>query len=225
MTDQIFYLGNVKNCKGIVDLVFLIDASTEGAKYFDAQKQFIKAIAATYLSQGQSRAAIVSYAFDPVQNAELLAYKDMATFMAAVDGVSIINAEARMDRSLGTVISEFATAPRPGVTKAQIGIVLNAGQTNGQRNTQNSLGGSMRALGYKLVLVGVGNTVDSAELLGIAGNNADTVFLAPTTTELFSSEIMSKIQKVTCPGKLSRQDNLKLLFIYESYFSEQKLKL
>ena len=78
---ETFLLGNVKDCKGVVDLVFLIDASDAGAKYFDAQKQFIKAIAGTYLSQRKSRASIVSYAFDPVQNEELLSYTNMNNFM------------------------------------------------------------------------------------------------------------------------------------------------
>lgn len=180
----------------------MLDASDHGKDNFDDQKGLIKTIASTFLAiQPKSRAAVIAYAFDPVQEIKLVDYTTFSAFSNQVDQINLIGGKARMDGSLGTVLSEFAVSPRPGVTQAQIAFLFNAGKTEGQEATQNSIGSSMRALGYKLVILGIGNTVDPNELYGIAGETKDNkVFLATTTSELIARGDIKKINDQACPG-------------------------
>lgn len=121
----------------------------------------------------------------------------MAAFNQAVHGIKHIGGNARMDRALGTALSEFTTNPRQ-VT--QIAVLMAAGPSDGQRSTQNNLGVSMRALGYKLFVAGVTQNVDAQQLQEIAGGN-NTYLILPTSIEsLFGDTIIKRMVNEACPG-------------------------
>ena len=116
----------------MVDVGFILDSSGSLRRDYSKEKDFLKALAATFgVSSNGSRAGVVTFSYYTEHSIKLNDHTDLASFNAAVDSIPLMGSTTRIDKALRLTQKELFSIPnggRPGVTKVLI-VLTDGSQT------------------------------------------------------------------------------------------------
>ena len=184
-----------------VDVGFVLDSSGSLRNDYDKEKNFLKALAATFgVSEEGARAGVVTFSYDTEHSVKLNDHYDLASFSDAVDKIPLMGHTTRIDKALRLTQSEMfsiANGGRPGVSK--IVIVLTDGSQTQDVGAEDpgNVAEELRSMGYKVLAVGIGSGVNQTELAHITGDKAN-VYSAASFDELISQDFLGTVNKGGC---------------------------
>ena len=188
-------------CKAKVDVGFVLDSSGSLRNDYGKEKDFLKALASTFgVSDTGSRAGVVTFSYYTQHSIKLNDYTDVTSFNEAVDKIPLMGQTTRIDKALRLTQKEMFSLPnggRPGVNKVLI--VLTDGSQTQDAGAEDpaDVAEELRNSGIRVIVVGIGNKVNSTELAKIAGD-AKNVYGASSFDELISSEFVNRVNTAGC---------------------------
>lgn len=203
-------------CKAIVDVGFVLDSSGSLRKDYSKEKDFLKALAATFgVSSNGSRAGVVTFSYYTEHSIKLNDHSDIGSFSRAVDRIPLMGSTTRIDKALRLTQNEMFTLPngaRPGVNKVLI-ILTDGSQTqDAGAEDPGDVAEELRRAGINILTVGIGKGINTTELAHIAGG-AENVYSAATFDELIGREFLDKVNEAGCKEGLL----YKLLYFQYTY--------
>uniref|UniRef100_A0A7M5WVJ2 VWFA domain-containing protein n=1 Tax=Clytia hemisphaerica TaxID=252671 RepID=A0A7M5WVJ2_9CNID len=142
-------------CEVKVDVGFVLDSSGSLRNDYDKEKNFLKALAATFgVSEDGARAGVVTFSYDTEHSIKLNDHYDLFSFSDAVDKIPLMGHTTRIDKALRLTQSQMfsiANGGRPGVSK--IVIVLTDGSQTQDVGAEDpgNVAEELRSMGYKVL--------------------------------------------------------------------------
>ena len=188
-------------CEVKVDVGFVLDSSGSLRNDYDKEKDFLKALAATFgVSEQGARAGVVTFSYDTEHSIKLNDHYDLFSFSDAVDKIPLMGHTTRIDKALRLTQSQMfsiANGGRPGVSKVVIVLTDGSQTQDAGAEDPGNVAEELRSMGYKVLAVGIGSGVNSTELAHITGNKAN-VYSAATFDELISQDFLGTVNKAGC---------------------------
>ena len=182
-----------------VDAVILVDGSdsvnAEDPGNFGKSLQFVINLVEKFnIGAGKARLEVTQFSH---KLAEAIDFDDSthmtkAALRAKIANMHFLGGGTATDKALNAAYRAFQTQGRRGSDVAKYLVVLTDGISNGSEQIPDIVS-KMKALGVKIVAVGVGGAVDPAELRLIAGGN---VFTVGSFDQLDSSLISKMVQHI-----------------------------
>ena len=205
MHDVFVYFSAVKDpeptCKAKVDVGFVLDSSGSLRNDYGKEKNFLKALAATFgLSEDGGRAGVVTFSYYTEHSIKLNDHAKLSTFNDAVDKIPLMGSTTRIDKALRMTQNEMFSIPnggRPGVTKLLIVLTDGSQTQDAGAEDPGDVADEIRNAGIRVIAVGIGKGVNTTELAHIAGDDKN-VFSAGSFDELISSDFLQSVNKAGC---------------------------
>jgi len=194
-------------CKSKVDVAFLLDSSGSLRKDYGREKDFLKALAATFgVSPADARAGVVTFSYDTEHSIKLNDHTSLASFYEAVDRIALMGFTTRIDKALRRTQKEMftiANGGRPGAGKLLILLTDGSQTQDSDAEDPAVVAQELRQEGVRLLVVGIGKGVNPTELERIAGDKS-RVFGASSFDELLSRDFLNEVNSAGCrAGNLS----------------------
>ena len=188
-------------CKSRVDVGFLLDSSGSLANDYNKEKDFLKALAATFgMESNGGRAGVITFSFDAEHSIKMSDHDNLFTFNDAVDKIPLMASTTRIDKALRLAQKEMfalSSGSRSGVKKMLI-LLTDGSQTNDiGAESPSKIANEIRQTGISTVVIGIGSGIDKSELLRIAGSK-DLVFNADSFAELISVPFVNQVSDTSC---------------------------
>ncbi|XP_078660839.1 uncharacterized protein LOC144905190 isoform X3 [Branchiostoma floridae x Branchiostoma belcheri] len=155
---------------GGVDLVFLLDGSASvGAANFELVKDFTQQTAAKFdISADRTRVAVAQYSSTPQVEFNLNSNSDVDTLSNAIEQITYMNGDSTFTGFAIEFVRQSAFSSFNGARddKPDIMVVVTDGQST---DSVTSSAATAREQGVTIFAVGVGTSIDLAELEEIAG--------------------------------------------------------
>ena len=195
------------SCESVVDIGFILDSSGSLANDYDKEKDFLKTLAATFgVSDQGSRAGVITFSYYTEHSIKLNDYKDVTSFNAAVDKIPLMGSTTRIDKALRLTQKEMfslANGARPGIPKVLILLTDGSQTQDAGAEDPGDVADELRKDGVNIIVVGIGQGVNTTELDHIAGGDKDKSFSAASFDELIGIEFINKIKESGCKvGKI-----------------------
>lgn len=185
----------------MVDVGFILDSSGSLRRDYSKEKDFLKALAATFgVSSNGSRAGVVTFSYYTEHSIKLNDHTDLASFNAAVDSIPLMGSTTRIDKALRLTQKELFSIPnggRPGVTKVLIVLTDGSQTKDAGAEDPGDVADEIRKSGINILTVGIGKGVNKTELAHISGG-ADKVFSAASFDQLISSQFLDVVNNAGC---------------------------
>ena len=185
----------------MVDVGFILDSSGSLRRDYSKEKDFLKALAATFgVSSNGSRAGVVTFSYYTEHSVKLNDHTDLASFNAAVDSIPLMGSTTRIDKALRLTQKELFSIPnggRPGVTKVLIVLTDGSQTKDAGAEDPGDVADEIRKSGINILTVGIGKGVNKTELAHISGG-ADKVFSAASFDQLISSQFLDVVNNAGC---------------------------
>ena len=168
--------------------------------HYHIVKAFVKSIASSYVHGGDSHAAVLSFSDTATHHIKLNEYTDFTVFSASVDAMPLMGSATRVDRALRLAQEELLidnNGARSGHPKILV-LITDEVQTQHSDNIVN-IADKLRENDVRVIVVAVGEAVNSVELVGIAGGR-DKAFSFTTFTGLLEDNVLESIQTRICLG-------------------------
>jgi len=186
------------SCGAIVDFGFLLDSSGSIRRYYQEEKDFLKALTAAFgISERRSHVGVITFSHIVEHSIKLKDHYDISSFNKAVDAIPLIGRVTRIDLALRLAEKElFTEANGARSTTRKILIVLTDGvQTKSWGYEDPALvADDLRRMGITVIVVGMGGGVNKEELNKIARGEAYT----ESFRRLLSDEFVGKLIGDTC---------------------------
>ncbi|XP_033733474.1 collagen alpha-1(XII) chain-like [Pecten maximus] len=187
------------------DIVFLLDSSgSEGNSNFLLQKQFVSSVINDFnISPTDTQVGVATFSTSSRADILLQQYNDKASLLHAVQHVAYKDGETRTDLGLNTVernifhSTHHHYGPRRGAKRFVI--VLTDGRSN-EPDLTSSAGRSLKRHVDEVFAIGIGHSVDKAELSNIATNDHHHVFTAGNFHDL--QNLQGNIVKEICEHRI-----------------------
>lgn len=183
-------------CQAKVDVVFLLDSSGSIKKFYNKEKQFLKAVASQFnIGKNEARIGVVRFSTRATLSIKLKDFQSADRFNNAVDRIRFKAGWTRTDRALKAAHAMFRTAHggRRGVKK--VVILLTDGESTGPKPFGQAR--KLRQLGYTIVAIGIGKKIGFNELARITGNRKN-VFTVKSFAKLNSQSFIHKVDAAAC---------------------------
>ena len=184
-----------------VDVGFILDSSGSLRNEYGKEKDFLKAVAATFgVSANDGRAGVVTFSYDSEHSIKLNEHTSLASFNQAVDNIALMGSTTRIDKALRTTQSEMytiANGGRPGVGKLLILLTDGSQTKDAGAEDPAVVAAELRREGIRLVVVGIGSGVNPTELERIAGDKAN-VYVASSFDRLLSRDFLKDVNAAGC---------------------------
>ena len=149
---------------------------------------------------GGVRGSVLTFSSSADLSIKFNEHTTTSTFNDAVDKIPFMGTVTRIDKALRKAQLQMFTkqnGARDGVVK--IIILLTDGSQTQRRGSENPavIADELRNTGIHIVVVGIGNAIDPAELIGLAGDRG-YVFSAASFDELITKEFIGKVFSSTC---------------------------
>ena len=191
----------VPTCKTKVDIGFLLDSSGSLRNDYDKEKDFLKALAATFgVSETGGRAGVVTFSYYTEHSVKLSDHTDLASFNDAVDKIPLMGSTTRIDKALRLTQKEMfsiGNGGRPGVSKVLIVLTDGSQTQDAGAEDPGDVAEELRASGITVLAVGIGKGVNRTELAHIGGA-AKNVYSAATFDELISRDFLDEVNSAGC---------------------------
>ena len=185
----------------MVDVGFILDSSGSLRRDYSKEKDFLKALAATFgVSSNGSRAGVVTFSHHAEHSIKLNEHTDLTSFDAAVDSIPLMGSTTRIDKALRLTQKELFSIPnggRPGVTKVLIVLTDGSQTKDAGAEDPGDVADEIRKSGINILTVGIGKGVNKTELAHISGG-ADKVFSAASFDQLISSQFLDVVNNAGC---------------------------
>ena len=207
------------SCQSIVDVGFILDSSGSLRNDYGKEKDFLKVLAATFgVSDKGSRAGVITFSYYSEHSIKMNDHTDLSSFNAAVDKIPLMGSTTRIDKSLRLTQKEMfslANGARPGIPKVLI-LLTDGSQTQDVgAEDPGDVADELRKDGINIIVVGIGQGVNTTELVHIAGD-ANNAYSATSFEELIGSDFVNKIKQSGCKaGKFISVCFVLLLFPFE----------
>ena len=189
-------------CKSKVDVGFILDSSGSLRNDYDKEKDFLKALAASFgVSDDGARAGVVTFSYNSEHSIKLNDHSSFSTFNDAVDKIPLMGSTTRIDKALRLSQKELFTLPnggRPGIPKILILLTDGSQTQDADAEDPSIIANEIRSRGIKLLVIGIGAGVDQAELLKLGGNKKDNVFTASTFEDLIDAPFIDAVTNSSC---------------------------
>ncbi|XP_069109688.1 LOW QUALITY PROTEIN: collagen alpha-5(VI) chain-like [Argopecten irradians] len=187
------------------DLVFLLDSSgSEGSANFQLQKQFVSSVINEFdISPTDTQVGLATFSTSSRAEILLQQYTQKPSLIQAVQHVAYKDGETRTDLGLHTVERNIFRpthhhyGPRNGAKRFVI--VLTDGRSNEPTNTE-SAAHSLKRHVDEVFAIGIGHSVDTAELKVIATDDHQHVFQAGNFHDL--QNLKGRIVKKICEHRI-----------------------
>ena len=184
-----------------MDVGFVLDSSGSLKNDYDKEKDFLKALAATFgVSDDGARAGVVTFSYYTEHSIKLNDHTKLSTFNDAVDKIALMGSTTRIDKALRQVQKDMftiANGARPGVNKVLILLTDGTQTKDAGAEDPADVAKELRDKGIRVISIGIGKGVNPTELARIAGDQSN-VFSAPSFDELVSGQFLDKVNKVGC---------------------------
>ena len=189
-------------CQTKVDVGFILDSSGSLRNDYDKEKDFLKALAASFgVSDNGTRAGVVTFSYNSEHSIKLNDHSSFSTFSGAVDKIPLMGSTTRIDKALRLSQKELFTLPnggRPGIPKILI-LLTDGSQTQDvDAEDPSIIANEIRSKGIKLLVIGIGAGVNQAELLKLGDNQKENVFTASTFEELIAAPFIDTVANSSC---------------------------
>ena len=193
-------------CKSKVDVGFILDSSGSLRNDYDKEKDFLKALAATFgISKDTSRAGVVTFSYNAEHSILLTDHDNLALFNEAVDRIPLMGSTTRIDRALRLSQRELFSIQnggRPGIPKVLVLLTDGSQTDDSDAEDPGAVADEIRKKGVRILIIGIGSGVNQEELLRLGGSE-DNVFSASSFEDLISGEFVNKVTKKGCAvGKI-----------------------
>ncbi|XP_066915372.1 collagen alpha-6(VI) chain-like [Clytia hemisphaerica] len=102
-------------CEVKVDVGFVLDSSGSLRNDYDKEKNFLKALAATFgVSEDGARAGVVTFSYDTEHSIKLNDHYDLFSFSDAVDKIPLMGHTTRIDKALRLTQSQMFSIANGG---------------------------------------------------------------------------------------------------------------
>jgi len=184
-----------------VDVGFVLDSSGSLKNDYDKEKDFLKALAATFgVSDDGARAGVVTFSYYTEHSIKLNDHTKLSTFNDAVDKIALMGSTTRIDKALRQVQKDMftiANGARPGVNKVLILLTDGTQTKDAGAEDPADVAKELRDKGVRVISIGIGKGVNPTELARIAGDQSN-VFSAPSFDELVSADFLDKVNQAGC---------------------------
>ena len=185
-----------------MDVGFILDSSGSLRNDYDKEKDFLKALAASFgVSDDGARAGVVTFSYNSEHSIKLNDHSSFSSFNDAVDKIPLMGSTTRIDKALRLSQKELFTLPnggRPGIPKILILLTDGSQTQDADAEDPSIIANEIRSKGIKLLVIGIGAGVDQAELLKLGGNEKDNVFTASTFEDLIAAPFIDAVTNSSC---------------------------
>ena len=199
-------------CQTKVDVGFILDSSGSLKNDYDTEKNFLKALAASFgVSDDGARAGVVTFSYNSEHSIKLNDHTSFTTFNDAVDGIPLMGSTTRIDKALRLSQKELfsiANGARPGVRKILILLTDGSQTADADAEDPSVIANEIRKRGIKLLVIGIGGGVNQAELLKLGGNKAENVFSAASFDDLITDSFIESVTQTSCDAGMFLSDQL-----------------
>ncbi len=156
----------------MVDVGFIVDRSGSMYSDYGKEKEFVKALADTFsISKDGSRAAVITFNSKAAINVKFSDHETVAGFKTAVDGLRDPTGKTRIDKALKLARDELLTSKhgaRENIPKLLV-LLTDGSQTDAEGAVPpGDVAAGLRQSGVRLIVIGMGQGVNSKELLQMA---------------------------------------------------------
>ncbi|XP_012555856.2 uncharacterized protein LOC101239439 isoform X1 [Hydra vulgaris] len=220
ISNQVNSKSNKNLCGGLLDVVFLIDSSTNMKDNFAKVKRFMKEIAKSFgLSREGSHVSIILFGSEAKVSLKLSDNQDESTFDSACDSIDenafpSTKVPIKIEKALQLAQKELfvqANTGREFIPKTVI--LITAGKQNPSKYGERvekpfPFALELREKGVSIISVAVGSEIEKSELTGITGN-IEKVFLVNNFQDLLENEFLTKVKNSACGTGLNDEQPLK----------------
>ena len=189
------------SCKAKVDVGFVLDSSGSLRNDYDKEKDFLKALAATFgVSDDGARAGVVTFSYYTEHSIKLNEHTKLSTFNEAVDNIKLMGSTTRIDKALRMTQKDMFSIPnggRPGVNKVLIVLTDGTQTQDVGAEDPGDVADELRKMGIRVLTVGIGKGINATELAHIAGGK-ENLFSADSFDQLVSREFLDKVNSAGC---------------------------
>ena len=188
-------------CITPIDVGFILDSSGSLKDDYHKEKAFLNSVAAAFnMGHSQTRAGVVTFSSNVEHSIKLNDHFDAKSFKNAVNNISLMGLQTRIDRALRLAQRQMfteANGGRAGVPKLLI--LLTDGSQTEASDTEDpvDVASEIRAVGIKLVVVGIGRGINRTELIDIADGDAN-VYESNSFEELMQGNLIDDITTNSC---------------------------
>jgi len=208
-----YFVDPTVDCRGSMDVAFLLDSSGSNNSTFNAQKTLVKTLVATYgLSQDGTRAAVVTFSSDVRHSIRLNNYFKISAFNRAVDQLSLRGSTTMTDKALRFAereVFERDNGARDSRVPNLLVLITHGSQTKyvgAESSVQISR--TLRARGTDVLVIGLGSAIDAGSLAGIAGSR-NKLFTVADHHQMLQTSFVQNILKVTCKAEPAKHGSIR----------------
>ena len=188
-------------CKAKVDVGFILDSSGSLKNDYGKEKDFLKAVVATFgVSRVDGKAGVVTFSHDSEHSIKLKDHTSLTSFYEAVDKIALMGFTTRIDKALRRTQEEMftiANGGRPGAGKLLILLTDGSQTKDAGAEDPAVVAEELRREGIRLLVVGIGKGVNPTELERIAGDKSK-VFTASSFDELLTRDFLNDVNSAGC---------------------------
>jgi len=193
-------------CTVDADVGIILDSSGSIRSYYQQEKNFLNAIAASFgIGSGKSRASVVTFSYRAKMSIKFSDYNNLRLFQAAVNRIPHMNSVTFMDKALRLAQRTMFTlqnGARPG--KAKLLIMLTDGKQTttlrGRRVRYEDPGAVIKDLrkdGIQVLVVGMGSGVSMPLISKMAGGDK-YAFYARDFAKLATPSFLNDVKGRSC---------------------------
>lgn len=193
-------------CKAKIDLGFILDSSGSLRNDYTKEKDFLKALAATFgISDTGTKAGVVTFSYNSEHSIKLKDHGDTSSFNNAVDQIPLMGSTTRIDKAFRLSQKELfaiGNGARPGIPKLLILLTDGSQTPDSDAEDPSAIAQEIRNSGVKMLVIGIGQGINKTELANIGGDVAN-VYSADSFDELIGNDFVDKVVTGSCSlGKI-----------------------
>jgi Mg-chelatase subunit ChlD len=188
-------------CKAKVDVGFILDSSGSLRADYGKEKDFLKALAASFgIGVNASRAGVVTFSYFTEHSIRMKDHDNLVSFNEAVDKIPLMGSTTRIDKALRLAQKELfslVNGARPGVPKLLILLTDGSQTRDADAEEPGDIAEEIRKSGVKVVVVGIGSGVNKTELSHLSGGGAN-LYTAASFDELIGIPFVTEVTRSAC---------------------------
>ena len=198
-----FYIYFKTGCTAALDVIFILDASgSVGSENFEIMKSFIKDILTNFeIGPDATHVGVIRYDYFASIVIPLGSITNHTQLNNSIDNIAYTGGGTATHLALQLLISAFANNSRASQGIPKVGIVFTDGKS-GNFSLTKQAADSVNKAGISTYSFGIGNGIRMSELLAIAANDSNNVFLIKNfSSESFATQLQP-LKAAACTSKL-----------------------
>ena len=188
-------------CDSVMNVGFILDSSADVKDKYDAEKQLLKELAASFgVSPSGSKASVIAYSDVANINIKFTDNDNIQSFSDAVDKIPLMDSKNRIDKALelaDKTMFTLSNGAKPDVVNVLV--ILTSGTESDDEDAVNpaSIAEEMIKSGVNIITVGIGENVNKDQLGAITGDESN-IFMAASVDKLADPLLVKKINEHAC---------------------------